>query len=475
MKARDSLRGALRSETGAVLVYVSLAMIGLVAFSALCIDYGVMWSSRRQAQNAADAAAHAGAVSLAFDNPADFERARAIAETVGETNTVFGGTLAIDRGAGEGDNADPTLDISFPHDGAAVECPAPLTGGTCVRANVYRNEGNNALPTFFGPIFGRTEQGVRATATAQIVSGNASDCLKPWAVADRWTENVKRVCNNGQAPPCNNGSWQPNSVWDLDQTFDRFAKTGNTFGLDPTIAPNTPDEYIPPSYDADNNPIVGTGSGFSLTNTDGSLRDYGQLLGMKIASGNDSISPGWFQSLDLASPAGSDCAGVGGGANLYECNIENCNGTTRGIGDTLPVLTGNMSGKTREGVEAITARDPGAYWDTATQSIQGSCAPGVCADGIYHASSPRIVPFGLFDVQAYLGTNPSGTGGSVTIRNIFGFFVLTADQSDALGLSTKQGTSNADVFGAMVSVPGLTRGATTTESSSFIREVILVR
>ena len=121
-----------------------------MAFSALSVDYGVMWSSRRQAQNAADAAAHAGAVSLAFDSPSDFERARAVAETVGESNRVFGGTLNIDRGAGEGDNADPALDISFPHDGAAAECPTPLTGGTCVRANVYRNEGNNPLPTFFG-------------------------------------------------------------------------------------------------------------------------------------------------------------------------------------------------------------------------------------------------------------------------------------------------------------------------------------
>ena len=102
MKARNSLTGALRSESGAVLVYVSVAIIGLVAFSALSIDYGVMWSSRRQAQNAADAAAHAGAVSLAFDSPTDFERARAIAQTVGQANTVFGGTLNIDRGAGLG-------------------------------------------------------------------------------------------------------------------------------------------------------------------------------------------------------------------------------------------------------------------------------------------------------------------------------------------------------------------------------------
>ena len=42
------------------LVHVALAMLALIAFSALAIDYGAMWVSRGQAQNAADAAALAG-------------------------------------------------------------------------------------------------------------------------------------------------------------------------------------------------------------------------------------------------------------------------------------------------------------------------------------------------------------------------------------------------------------------------------
>ena len=44
-------------ERGAVLVHVAVTLVGLVAFSALTIDYGVLWTSRRQAQNAADAGA----------------------------------------------------------------------------------------------------------------------------------------------------------------------------------------------------------------------------------------------------------------------------------------------------------------------------------------------------------------------------------------------------------------------------------
>ncbi len=38
-----------------MLVQVAIALVGLIAFSAFVIDYGVMWVARRQAQNAADA------------------------------------------------------------------------------------------------------------------------------------------------------------------------------------------------------------------------------------------------------------------------------------------------------------------------------------------------------------------------------------------------------------------------------------
>ena len=54
------------SERGAVLVQVVIAMLGLTAMCAFVADYGVMWVSRRQAQNSADAAALAGAVSMGF-------------------------------------------------------------------------------------------------------------------------------------------------------------------------------------------------------------------------------------------------------------------------------------------------------------------------------------------------------------------------------------------------------------------------
>ena len=122
-------------ERGAVLVHVAVAMLGLLAFSALVIDYGIMWSSRRQAQNSADAA-RAGGRDLAGLRRAEATTiAHAPRPSVGESHRIFGAAPTIDQGSGT--NADITQDISFP------PCPPGTTGptDTCVRVNVYRNVG----------------------------------------------------------------------------------------------------------------------------------------------------------------------------------------------------------------------------------------------------------------------------------------------------------------------------------------------
>src|SRR5512134_2179086 len=60
------------NDRGAILVHVAMSLLALMAFVAFTLDYGVLWSSRGQAQNAADSGALAGAVALAFDNASDF-------------------------------------------------------------------------------------------------------------------------------------------------------------------------------------------------------------------------------------------------------------------------------------------------------------------------------------------------------------------------------------------------------------------
>jgi len=189
-----------RSERGAVFVQIAIAIFVLMAFNVFVLDYGIMWIGRRQAQNAADAGALAGAVARGYDDfddpPLSGGRAERSAEGVARANLIW-------QQAG-------VPEVLF-------ECPAGVTG-KCVRVNVYRNaENGNPLPTFFGPILGITSQGVRATATAIAGNGNATECLRPFAFPDKWVEN---------RPP--------------GDEFNRYLVPGPGTPLSPA------DQYIPP-------------------------------------------------------------------------------------------------------------------------------------------------------------------------------------------------------------------------------------
>jgi hypothetical protein len=422
-------------QRGAVLVHVAVALLGLMAFTALVIDVGTMWVGRRQAQNSADSAALAGAGSLAWDDPNDFPRAQATAAAAGSANLVWGAAPSIL----------PATDVTN------IPCPpgAPGLPDTCIRANVFRSAGrSNALPTYFAQIMGINSQDVRATATAQVTTANAVECLKPWAVADKWQENWE----NG-APST--------APWTTASNFDKYTRQGNTYVPDPAVT--TPDVYIAPT-------ATSPGTGFAPFDANGNpTADYGLQFTLKIGSSENRLSSGWFLSLDLANADGSPSSG----ADDYRNNIKGCSGTVYQIGDTLNVDSeqGNMIGPTRQGVEGggpggpgLVQQDPGASWNAATRSVQGSCAPGICADGQYHATSPRIVPVALFDLDAFFAGSPNGKT-TVTITNIMGFFI------EGMG-----GPGNKDVIGRMCAIPGLTRGAgSVDETASFLRRVMLVR
>ena len=175
MIARMSSRVA--NERGAVLIQVAVAMLALLALSAFVWDFGVMWASRRQVQNAADAGAHAGAVALAFDNGTDAqvqEKARAVALQ----NLVW--NAAPERSAhGCPHRAVPADTGVWPPD-------------TCVRVEAFRNQQRgNPLPVFFASLVNVARcKECSATATARGVAANAARCLRPWAVADKWLEST---------------------------------------------------------------------------------------------------------------------------------------------------------------------------------------------------------------------------------------------------------------------------------------------
>jgi Flp pilus assembly protein TadG len=267
-----------RNERGAVLVHVTIALIGMLAMTALTFDAGMKWVARRQAQNAADAGALAGAVAAAFDDPNDLSDtglAKQSAYNYAMANLIWG----------QPPNVNITTDITFP------TCPPPWTIDTCIKVDVYRNQARqNPLPTFFASLVGVMNQGVVATATAQIRTGTATDCLKPWAIVDRWDEFEGAEID------------YPNDTdWNLASTYDRYSTS-------PQV-PQENDYYVPPTPGS-------PGTGWTVL-----PGDIGRRFAIRTdPPGQGAVSSGWYRSLDLPRVDTGNLGGDAYGANIVSCN-----------------------------------------------------------------------------------------------------------------------------------------------------------
>jgi hypothetical protein len=418
------------SERGAVLIQVAVALLGLVAFTAFVVDYGVMWVSRGQVQTSADAGALSGAIALAFESPTDFAAAQNKARAVARANEVFGQAPDV-----------LVTDVTFP------PCPpgAPGLPDTCVKVDAYRNQARgNALPIFFGNLVGITGHGVRATATAQIVTGDTTDCLKPWAIVDRWQEF--------------GGPFLPTS------TYDKYS-TGN--GNNP---PQENDLYTPPGSS-------GPGTGFVLPD------DNGRQFAVKTDSAGI-VSSGWFMELLLPRADGHWTGG-----NVYRENIETCGGLPYSIAEPgvacpadigqndaaywatqgcFGVKPGGTTGPTAQGIDTLIGRDSGATYVPGTGIVGSAFSPPT--------KSPRVVPIGMIDIDDYLSRNPTGSNGTVRLVNIYGFFIEgMGDVDPATGAMTLRNNGKA-VIGRIMTIPSVATGASPLPASaSFLRSIILVR
>ncbi len=400
-----------RSERGAVMVQTALAIFVLVGFGTFVLDHGIFWVSRNQAQNAADAAAAAGAIARAYDEFADPPPGGGLTVTsatqVAQLNQVW--------------REVPTSVVTF-------DCPPEVPGGNrCVRVDVHRDEEfGNPLPVLFGSALGLISQGIRATATARVAAGNATDCLRPWAFPDRWIEHFP--------------SGAPDGI------FERYAETGPAPG---SLLTPLPDAYDPPT-------ATTTGSGYQFPIDDVDPRDLGVELTLDFGNpqaAHDPISPGWFLPLILPGP------------KTFEENIALCNAQRVTLGQQIATGSPGMESPSTDGFTNLIAQDPGASWNAATRRVTGSCAPA-CA-----AVSPRVVTIAAFNVDEYqfMRANDDwsgcpGGGRCVRIANIVGFF-----------LDHVEGPGRA--VGYLTSYPGLLSSGDPEvgNASSFLKAVALIR
>ena len=234
MTLRTRRRSTRVRERGAVLIYVAVALIGLLAFSALVIDLGVMMVGRRQTQNAADGGALAGGISLAYvqrptdpDNLSDpaYARAKQAAAAVAQANRAWGQAPRVIE----------ETDVQI------ITCPEPIAGlpDKCIRVNAYRNQeggtGNAPLPTFFARLVGVNDQGARATATAQLIPGTSVNCVKPWAIPDLWYD-----VHDEFAPIPS----PPDLVATMEDAYELY-EWQNQNTQDPSRPLASPDVYVP--------------------------------------------------------------------------------------------------------------------------------------------------------------------------------------------------------------------------------------
>jgi len=419
------------SERGAILIQVAVALLGLTVFSAFVLDYGVLWSARGQAQNAADAGAMGAAVNLMW-NPTDTAAAVVAARKLANANAVWGELPQT-----------PNILVQ-----TGLTCPPGSGGGPgCVRVDVMRgatdrNGGahTNVLPTFFANLVGIQSQAIQATATAQVTSGNAVQCIKPWILPDKWIDN------NESAGGWNQGdTYQPNVA--PDDTYDRA-------------------------------------HGFKYPDDQGT-----QVL---LKGDANAWSAGWVQEIDF---------GVTG-SNAYRDEIHSCpnwvptvtiyDGSVPCASKTeddpvhgcISVKTGTSVGPTDQGVTDLIALDSSATWDPVNLKVINTCMDNdSCVDfsGNYTPISPRIVPVALFDPAAYWTEyqSCSGTNCVAQVSNIFGFFLegmcsdVYPDPATRPAWCGTHSDATKTVIGRMMQYPGQYNGGSTI--SSFAKAIRLVR
>ena len=337
-------------------------------------DFGIVWVSRGQAQNAADAGALSGALARAFD---DFDDPP-VADGVADMSRAAGGAVQ------------QRLDCRL----LASTCrgPArPAWSGDCARADVYRNGefASANLPVIFGPVLGITSHGVRATATAVVSVANSTNCMRPFSVADRWIHSA-------------------GATWTNTTTGRRTAAAA--VELDPK------DIYNP-------------GTGWTIPGDIG----VEQILkgGNNPNSDTDPINPGWMLPVRL--PDGN--GGYVSGGDDYRDAIGHCIGAPVTIGDYLPLENGVMNGPTNQGVDDLIALDPDATFNTTTKMVEDSCAPGCGPQSPRIVPIAVWTPTSSTAGSAAerLGRRAPAGGKCVKVVKILGYFVSHMSGGDVVG------------------------------------------
>lgn len=345
----------IRDQRGVASVMVGLAMAALLGLTALAVDLGQAHLKRGALQTAADAGALAGANSLLAEGN-DFASLRTIV-----TNYVTKNLVAADAPS----VALTDEDIVFMRDGVPTNFE-PNQVEVAVTLSAARG---NPLQLHFGRIIGVPTMDIRVVARAGIVGICSSKCVKPFIVPTK-------------------------------------------FEWDDTAADPTSKYYNNGEMDVDSAAEVASVNILGYTQA-----DVGTQLVIKPGDPKLAIAPGQYNLVDLPPMnKGNPITG----ADAVKDNIAGCTGSNSlypvGPGDELLLEPGNSAGPVKAGTGDLISQDPYAYWDTSTNSVEGS----VYDDPL---DSPRVAIMAFYDPRY----PPTSGRNSIIVYEMGAFFIESVD------------------------------------------------
>lgn len=276
MRGTNNSNQGRNRQRGVSLILVAVAMVGLLAVSALAIDLASLYVARNEAQRAADSAALAGAkvfvetgfISGQSSQAADVQgAARTRAINMAAQNKVAGQAVTIL-------NSDVTFNSDFAPSKAIITVLVKRT-----------------MPTFFAKAFGVSSNNISAKASAEAFDplggklGSSAQigvaCLKPFFVPN---------CDLHHSSPSNTSNCRNSGS----------AKFASFFNSDGSVA----------------NAGLCTGAACAVTTPGTPALASGGIIGETLLFDIQSSTPPALKILDL-----------GGGSSKFTANVTTCNTT----------------------------------------------------------------------------------------------------------------------------------------------------
>lgn len=364
-------REFLMDKKGASIIMVAIAMVMIFGFAVLTIDMSMVQLAKVQLQNAADAAALAGAMGLASSA---LDQAVATAEAM----KVCSLNVAVQ------DIQRPVIinasDVTFPEE-------------TRIRVTTHRTiETGDPLKLYFMRVLSDTLDNlgnVAARAAASVFCVSGTDCLRPFCPPDRWDDAD------------NDSTWDDEEAF-VDSNGNGHYDPGEPFTDENGNAVWDSAEYYDPRW-----------TGYWGES------DIGTQITLKLRNSNKSPRMCYYYAVRFG-PVGSDT--IYTGADVYQDWIcPECEPFVISIGDQLHMEPGNMVGPTNQGLQCLIDLDPTAEWDPVTETVKNSA----------HTTSPRIIKAPVFDPT--LGVQVCHGVDCVTVTKIIVLFVEEHSGDDVVG------------------------------------------